>query len=377
MPAPSTLPRTDPWRPALLTGLLAVLIPVVVCTVAAAAATHHVGLDTVRIGSRSWLLAVGASIDVEGARIAIVPLGGTMLAAAVAAAVASVAGRDGADDAVSFGAISGGAAGALAAVLSAATSTSTVSTSFVRAAFGAFVVVGAGAALAMAVRHPASRRFPSQARPFLPALAAGSRAAGAVVGFAFVLVMIVAVSRIQAAADLWAALDPGYLGGLVLGLLCLLALPTIVAWALAIILGPGIALGADTRVDIAGVDVGVLPAFPPLAILPDPGPFADVVVVLMAVPVLVAGWAGWRLVDRLATERLLERVGHAALAGAVAGLLLALIAISGHGAIGPGLLAEAGPPVLSTLLVAIGTMSVGGALGGLASHYRGARADSE
>ncbi|WP_243697338.1 DUF6350 family protein, partial [Aeromicrobium phragmitis] len=98
---------------------------------------------------------------------------------------------------------------------------------------------------------------------------AGLRAAGAVVAIAFVLVMIVAASRVQAAADLWAALNPGYLGGLVLGALCLLALPTLVAWALAIILGPGIALGADTRVDIAGVDVGVLPAFPPLAILPD------------------------------------------------------------------------------------------------------------
>ncbi|RLV56385.1 hypothetical protein D9V41_04650 [Aeromicrobium phragmitis] len=291
--------------------------------------------------------------------------------------VAAIAGRGGADDAIGFGAISGGVAGALAAVLSAVTSTSTVTTSFARAAFGAFLVVGIGAAVSVAVRHPRSRRLPVRVRPFVPALAEGLRAAGVVVLAAFVLVMVIAASRVNAAADLWAALDPGYTGGLVLGLVCLLALPTIVAWALAVILGPGIALGVDTRVDIAGIDVGTLPAFPPLAILPEPGPFADAVVVIMAIPVLAAGWAGSRLIERLATERLIERLGHAALAGAVAGLLLALIAISGRGAIGPGLLAEAGPPVLSTLLVAIASMSVGGALGALASHYRGARADSE
>ncbi|WP_293786876.1 DUF6350 family protein [uncultured Aeromicrobium sp.] len=377
MPASSTYHRTDPWRPALSTGLFAVLIPVAVCAVAAAAATQHLGLDTLRVGARAWLLAVGSSIEFDGSRVTVLPLGGTAVAALAAAVVAAVTARNGVDDAMGFGAVSGGAAGALAAVLSAVTSTSTVSTSFVRAAFGAFIVVGFGTVVSLAVRHPGSLRVPARVRPFGPALGAGLRAAGIVFVLVFVLVMMVAASRVRVAADLWAALDPGYGGGLVLALVCLLSLPTVVAWALAVVLGPGIALGADTRIDVTGVDVGALPAFPPLAVLPEPGPFADSVVAVMAVPVLVAAWAGWRLVDALATARLFERLGHAALAGAVAGLLLALVAISGHGAIGPGLLAEAGPPVLTTLMVAMTSMSVGGALGAVASHYRGARADSE
>lgn len=374
MPAPSTIQRSDPWRPALLAGVLAVVVPVVVGVGVVAATTQSLGPDALRGGTRAWLVAIGSSIQVDGATVSVVPLGASAMVALVAGLLAAVTAREGVEDPVAFGAISGGVAGALAAVLSALTSTASVSTSFVRSAFGAFIVVGLGTAWAMA-RRASSRTLPAWLDPVLPAVRAGIAAAVVVVAIAFGLVMTLAATRVQAAADLWAALDPGYGGGAVLAMLCVLALPTVVAWTVAVMLGPGIALGADTRVDVTGVDVAMLPAFPPLAILPDPGPFADVAVVVMAVPVLAAAWSGWRLAGRLTSSRLRDRLAHGALAGTVAGLLLALFALSARGSIGPGLLAEAGPPIGSTVLIAIGSMAVGGALGALASHYRGGRAD--
>ena len=107
-------------------------------------------------------------------------------------------------------------------------------------------------------------------------------------GGATVITLVMLVLHLDSAADLWATLDPG--GPVLLGLMCLLALPTLVLWTTSVLLGPGFTLGTDTAVDLAGADLGPVPGFPPLAALPDPGPFGGWVVVLTLIP-LAAGVA--------------------------------------------------------------------------------------
>ena len=74
--------------------------------------------------------------------------------------------------------------------------------------------------------------------------------------------------------------------------------------------------------------------------------------------------AGWRVEVR-DRDDLLSRIGLGAAAGRFAGVVLGLmIAVSG-GAIGPGRMADAGPPALTPLLVAVPVMALGGALGAI------------
>jgi len=369
-------PPEDSWRPALLTALVSVFAPILLAIAVTAVAAGGLGWGTLRVGVRSWLIAVGSSIELDDAVIDLIPLGGLSAAAGVAALATRFIAGPHSRDPIVFGAVAGGAAGVLAAVLSAASSTPSVGTSFVRSAFGAFMVVGLAAAATIAVRHR-SLPIPDRVRSLLPAVRAGARAAGAVLGIAITLVLVLAAFHVRAAADLWAALNPGFGGGLALAALCLLSFPTLVAWAIAVLFGPGIRLGTDTHVDITGVDVDALPAFPPLAVLPDPGPFPDVVVALMLIPILIAGHAGWRMIGGETPSELWPGIGRGALAGATAGALLGLVAATGHGAIGPGLLADVGPPVLTTWAAAVGSMASGGAIGAALAHYRGTRARPE
>jgi hypothetical protein len=129
-----------------------------------------------------------------------------------------------------------------------------------------------------------------------------------------------------------------------------------------------------------------VPAFPPLAALPEPGEFGGWVFLLGLVPLLAGAVAGYRtepppLAEHTIDESvgdsqesaLLHRVMHGAAAGAVAGLLIGIaVAVSGGG-IGPGRMTDAGPPVLTPLLVAVPVLAMGGALGAVLAHYRGAR----
>ncbi|OUZ07863.1 hypothetical protein BHE97_15925 [Aeromicrobium sp. PE09-221] len=367
----------DSWRPALLTAAAAVAIPVIAAILVVAAVTQDASWGTLRAGVRAWLVAVGAGLHIGETSISLVPLGGVLVAGAIAALVAARLAHRDTPDAVVFGALAGAGAGALAATLSAATSVGSVGTSFVRAAFGAFVVVGVAAAIAVAIRVPGSFRVPAWAAPMLPSVRAGVRAGALILGYAATLVAVLAAFHVRRAGDLWAALDPGIGGGLVLALVSLLSLPTIIAWASAALIGPGFALGTDTSVSMTGVDVAALPAFPPLAVIPSPGPFPDLVVALMIVPVLIAGYAGWRWAAAPGDTTLWNRVALGAGAGAVAGVIVGLVAATGRGAVGPGLLADVGPPILSTVGIAIVSWALAGAVGGALGHYRGLRADQE
>jgi hypothetical protein len=250
--------------------------------------------------------------------------------------------------------------GIVAAVVSAATSTDPVSTSIARSAVGGFAVGGLGSALGGGWRYRTNWDVPETIR----LVGRGAlRATLLVLGVSLGLVLVLLAVHGGRAANIWALLGPSFLGGVALAIASILTIPTLVLWAAAVLVGPGFAVGSGTSVDLTGSHVGLVPSFPPLAAVPDPGLFPQAVLVLGLVLPVAGVWAG------LVTPRV--RVGAAA--GAAAGLVLGILIAMSGGGFGPGRMAEAGPPPVTPLAVAVPVLAAAGAIGSLLAHYRGRR----
>ena len=391
MPEP---PATPYLRPAFLTAGLAITLGIAVSSGLAVLAQGGGWSATglLRAGVQGWLVAQGAGLDVEGASIRLVPLGAVVLVGLVSALAARWIVADPVEELGPYAATVAGTCGAVAAVLSAVTNTGELYTSVVRAAFGAFAVGGIGSAVGVARKHERAEMLWFTDRADVRAVVRGAwTGVATLLGSAAALVVVLLTIHIDRAADLWALLDPDVGGGLALAATCLLSVPTLVLWATSVLLGPGFVLGTDTSVDLTGSHLGAVPGFPPLAALPAPGEFPDWVFVLGLLPLLAGVVAGFRTepapttstdassADEAATSdhALLDRVLLGATSGGLAGLVTGLaVAVSGGG-IGPGRMADAGPPVLTPLLVAIPVLAMGGALGAVVAHYRGARAPQQ
>ncbi|WP_375002015.1 DUF6350 family protein [Aeromicrobium sp. CTD01-1L150] len=370
----SSSDATPYLRAGLVTGLAATLLGAGLCAIVAAIAAGTGGspLTALRAGARAWLLPLGSGLQVDGTDITLIPLGGTIVVGLVVALTVRWVVDAPVDEVGPFAATVAGTAGVLAAVLSNVSDSATVSTSPVRSAFGAFVVAGVAAGLA------ASRG--REGEPWLaghPEVRAVLRAAvgGAATFLAACTVIVLALfaSSTSRAAELWAALDPGLAGSVTLGLLCLIAMPTLVLWAGAVVLGPGVQIGTDTSLDLTGAYLGPVPGLPALAVLPEPGAFPDWVVVLGLVPLLAGVYAGWRLAVPEETA-VVRRVVLGAVAGAGSGLVVGLLVQLSAGAVGPGRMGEVGPISLAPLLVAVPVLAAGGAIGAGLAHYRVVRA---
>ena len=380
MPEP---PASPYLRPAFLSAGLAIAVGIgfsVGLTLLAQGGGPSVG-GLLRTGVQGWLVAQGSGLDVEGTSIRLVPLGATVLVVIVTALTARWIVADPVDELGPYAATVAGTCGAVAAVLSAVTNAGEVNTSVVRAAFGAFAVGGIGSAVGAATKHHRTAMLWFTDRTDVRAVVRGAWwGVATLLGSAATLVVVLLTVHLDRAADLWALLDPGLGGGLTLAATCLLSVPTLVLWATSVLLGPGFVLGTDTSVDLTGAHLGAVPGFPPLAGLPAPGEFAGWVFVLGLIPLLAGGVAGFRTEPPLTDDAdsvLLQRLVHGAAAGAVAGFVVGVaVAVSGGG-IGPGRMAEAGPPLVTPLLVAIPVLAMGGALGAVLAHYRGARAPKQ
>src|SRR5262249_57550448 len=101
--------------------------------------------------------------------------------------------------------------------------------------------------------------------------------------------------------------------------------------------GPGFAVGTGTAVTAFSSSHGVLPAFPMLAALPSGDGANAVVLTWMVVSLVAAGLVAARVAGHA------EGVRGVAVAVAVAGCGMALLASLGGGAIGTGRLATIGP----------------------------------
>lgn len=374
MPEPSV---SSFLRPAFLTAALGATASLVVAALFVLAARGSAHLSTagfVRSTARAWLVSVGAGLDAGPISVGLVPLGGTLLSISVVALAAAWVASDPIAELGAFAATAAGALGVIAGIASAVTNSGDIRTSVVRAAFGAFAVGGVGAALGAAVRHHAgSSLWPTSNRDVRAAVRAAVPAAVAVLASSALIVLALLVLHIPRASDLWAVLDPGFGGGFALAAICLLAAPTLILWTASALIGPGFELGTHTSVDLTGSQLGAVPGLPVLAALPSPGSFPGWVFLLGLIPLAAGMLAGWR-VDPGERDDLPVRVALGAAAGALAGSAIGvLIAVSG-GAIGPGRMADAGPPMLAPLLVAVPVMAMGGALGAVLAHYRGTRA---
>ena len=170
-------------------------------------------------------------------------------------------------------------------------------------------------------------------------------AAAGVIGAAGLAVALAAAIRGGQSVALFESLRADALGVIVIGLAQLAYLPTLVAWAVAWIAGPGFAIGAGTAVSPAGTALGVVPGVPLLGLVPDSSSPWSLIVVL--VPVAAGAFAGWVIRSRLVSAgveagmapRIVTAAGIAVLAGAFGALLAAL----SRGSLGPGRLAVAGP----------------------------------
>ncbi len=380
MPEP---PASPYLRPAFLTAALAMTLGIAIsATVTLLAQGGASSMPALLRGAvQGWLIAQGSGLDLEGTSIRLVPLGATALVVLVTALAARWTVPDPVEELGPYAATVAGSCGAVAAILSAVTNTGELHTSVVRAAFGAFAVGGIGSAVGAARKHQRTSMLWFTDRADVRAVVRGAWwGVATLLGAAATLLVVLLTIHLDRAADLWALLDPDVGGGLALAATCLLSVPTLVLWATSVLIGPGFVLGTDTSVDLTGSHLGAVPGFPPLAALPAPGEFSGWVFVLGLVPLLAGIVAGFRTEPPRpgdSDSALLHRLGHGASAGAVAGLVVGLaVAVSGGG-IGPGRMADAGPPVLTPLLVAVPVLAMGGALGAVVAHYRGARAPQQ
>jgi Family of unknown function (DUF6350) len=149
-------------------------------------------------------------------------------------------------------------------------------------------------------------------------------------------------------------------------------------WAAAYLLGPGFLLGAGSAIRLTEVTVGpTLPMLPLLAGLPD-GPMGATGTVLLAMPILAGGAAGWLLARRLMRTRPSRPgepapprreppwslvLGSSLLAGPIAGIVLGTLAWVSGGALGDGRLAEIGPVPWQVGLVATAVVAVSASIG--------------
>ena len=344
---------------AALSGL-ATLAAVVLVAWVADAGPGSTGTDAVRAAADAWLLAHGGGLSVPAGHLRGIPLGLTVLAAVVLhRAGASLARAVEVPDLTAAGRAVAALAvpyALLAAAIAEVAGTGTAASSAPLAGIGALLLAaaagGRGVLRAAGLGPALVRRVPS----WLPAVARAVLAGvAALVAAGLALLLVVLVGRAGRFAELVGALQPGFVGGVILLLGCVLLLPNGALWTVAYAAGPGFTVGAGTGVSPFGVTLGPVPSFPLLAALPGDGVPAPVVRAVLLLPVLAGVLAGWVVGRRLPaasgagrlpalpTGRVARPATYGLLAGALVALVTAVLAVLAGGALGPGYLAAVGP----------------------------------
>ena len=331
--------------------------------------------DALRAAVDVWLAAHGSTITVSGAPLSIMPLTLTVVVAVSCFRAGRWAGRSSApiyDDsslAISM-VVCTGIYVMTAVVLGVLAGQSGATPGLGGAIAGALIlsVVCHGTGMAIGTRRaePWLRRVP----PYAFTVIQGAVATVLVMFAASAVLMAVALAMgMNRASDMMSGLDLSAGDALAYTFLAVLFAPNAVLFAGSYLAGPGFAVGTGTVVSPGVVTLGPVPAFPLLAALPAEGPTPWYLMLMLAVPVLAAGY-GAALAQRhyqvLAWDSAALR-GFGV--GLGAGVLFTVVTAFAGGAMGTGRMADIGAGFGEMLTAAIASMSMGGLVGGLAMAW--------
>jgi len=367
---------------AALAGTAAALIGLVVCMSVALtgwfladAGAHGDTTDALRVGADAWLAGHGSHLLLSGVPLGVTPLAVTMILVLTAFRAGRWAGQRSQrtdDDRVLLGAVAtfAGAYVVLAVVTCVLASRSGATPVLGRAVLGALLVSALAGGCGLAAGTGRLTAWLDRAPGWAVDVAAGALAGAlwlVVAGAALVGVSL--LLSFNEAATVLSGLHLSVGDALSYTLVMALFAPNAVLLGASYLIGPGFAFGTGTTVSPTAVSLGVMPAYPVLAALPDEGPTPGWLVLLIGVPALAAALGvGTTLRRREPIAHDLAAIRGVA-AGFLAGLLVTVLVAAAGGPLGTGRMAEVGAPVGEVLVFATGLMSVGGLLGALVQNW--------
>lgn len=359
--------RSSIWWRGCLAALWATslgLATLVVVALVAWAADSRAGasaVQAIRTALQIWLSAHKVPLAVSGGSISVAPLLLTLGLGFLVARAAAVLARghavgDGAGVATVAVAV-GLPYAALATFVAAAANTDAVRPAPVAALVGGLVLgvvaAGWGAARGAGLVRQLWRRVPEAVQA---PVGAGAAAAAVLLGGATLLVLAAGALHLDDAVTTVDSLGGGVVAAAGLVALDLALLPNAVVCAVSYLAGPGFAVGTASTVTMSAPHVATLPSLPLLVAVPHHPAGTAVVAVGIAVLVAAGLAAAW-LVAR-AGEPLVRSTLSAVAAGAVAGTLVALLAVLAGGSAGPGDMSAVGASAWQAGLAVAGEVAV-------------------
>ncbi len=150
-------------------------------------------------------------------------------------------------------------------------------------------------------RNPVRDLIPEDWRDVI--VTAGRIAIAAILGLIVVAALVLTFCIVTGFASeiaLYEAIHGEFLGGLVITAAQLLALPTVLVWTMAWLIGPGFSLGLGTLVTPFSATVGAFPAIPLLGAIPTNSVVVGwpIVIVPALIVALVAARLSWGIVEK-------------------------------------------------------------------------------